>query len=548
MAAAVLLPLAFSPAASHTFWAPKAAVCLLLVGPGLVALARLVRAGDTAARLAALFLAAATVSTLASGRVALALTGPPNWGTGLVFVAVLTGAWALGRSVGEERRRQLVLALLIGALVNALVAWLQSRDLVPASLESPGRSSGLMGNAVHLGALCAAGIALTGDLIRRSRCWPAWLPALILLGGAAQLSGGRTAVGLGVVATASVVARAGWRRGAAAASVVLAAFLVAGAWAGAGAVTGSGRSVGAGSGSQVAERADLWRLSADAVLERPAFGWGPGRFEAATSPRYTARVTEGGVRTYKDAHNWVVEYATTTGLVGLALLLAWLVTAARTALGPLATFAVLGALFLLVEPQSVGFTPLVLLALGAASRAPPPFPAREHARRGLRVASALGLAGGAAAAAVLLTGEVFLHGAVLDNDSRAQERASDVLPPWPEVSIAGSRIEAFAGLHSGPARQRALSLARQATRRDPADPAAWSFLGQLELVGGTDARAEVALDRALARNPWLAEGLQRRAILARRTGDEGSHGEACRRLRVLGKVPEVCQGPATVKP
>ena len=546
VAAAALLPLVFSPAVSHTFWAPKASVCLLLVGPGLVALTRLVLAGDTPARVAALFLAASTVSTLASGRIALALTGPPNWGTGLVFVAALTGAWALGRSAGEERRRQVVLALLLGALVNALVAWLQSRGLVPPSLESPDRSAGLMGNPVHLGALCAGGIALTGDLVRHSRRWPAWLAGLLLLGGAAQLSGSRSAVGLCVLATATVAARAGWRRGAAAAGVVLAAFLVAGVWAGAGAVTGSGRSVGPASGSQVAERADLWRLSAGAILDRPVLGWGPGRFEAATSPRYTAKVTEGGVRVYEDAHNWVVEYATTTGIVGLALLLAWLATAAPTASGPLATFALLGGLFLLVEPQSVGFTPLVLLAFGAARRVPPGSPAATN--RGWRVASAVALAGGAATGAVLLTGEVFLHGASLDNDIATHGRAAAVLPPWPEVSIAGARIEAFAGLHSAPARRRALALAGQAARRDPSDAAAWSFLGQLELVWGTDGQATVALDHALDRNPWLAEALQRRALLAGRTGDGEAHHDACRRLRVLDKVPEVCGGPATVKP
>jgi hypothetical protein len=41
----MLLPVAFSSELYHSFWAPKAAVALLLLGPGLVAVARLARGG-----------------------------------------------------------------------------------------------------------------------------------------------------------------------------------------------------------------------------------------------------------------------------------------------------------------------------------------------------------------------------------------------------------------------------------------------------------------------------------------------------------------------
>ncbi|MDP9386447.1 MAG: hypothetical protein M3Q48_00585, partial [Actinomycetota bacterium] len=175
LVAALVLPLAFSPEAYHSFWAPKAAVCLLLVGPGLVAVAHLWRTGVGGARPAALFLVAAAVSALLSDNVVAAVIGSPNWGMGVVFVAVLVGAWALGAAAGPERRHQIVLALVAGAAVNAAVAWLQARGLVPPPLESPGRSMGLAGNAVHAGALFAGGLWLCGELARRARRWVGWL-------------------------------------------------------------------------------------------------------------------------------------------------------------------------------------------------------------------------------------------------------------------------------------------------------------------------------------------------------------------------------------
>lgn len=547
VAAAFLLPVAFSPELYHSFWAPKAAVCLLLVGPGLVALARLARAGSVPARLAGLFVAAAALSTATSPSVVASLTGGANWGTGLVFVAAVAGAWALGVTAGEQRRRQLAAALVAAALINAAMAWLQARGLVPPSLESAGRSSGLMGNPVHLGALAAGALWLAGERLGRGR-WrrsAPWLGAVALLAGAAQLSGGRSAVGLVALATVAVARRAGWKRALAIVAAVAAGFLAAPAWAADGAVSGSARAVGPESTRQVDVRLGLWRISAEAALDRPLLGWGPGRFHEATSPRYTPVVSEGGVKAYHDAHNWVVEYAVTTGAVGLLLLAGWLVTAGRAGAGALAGFAAVVGLFMLVEPQSVGLTPLALLALGASSR---PGPGVGPARRGWRLASAVGVVAGVAAAGVLLTGEALLHQAVLDTSPARHARAAALLPPWADVSRIGARIESFAGLHSEPDRRDALALARQATRRDPADPSAWSNLGRLELEWGTDEAAARALERALERNPWHADALLSGAVLAGRTGDAAARADRCRRLEVLDKAPPVCGGPATVRP
>lgn len=542
---ALLLPLAFSPAVYHVFWAPKAALALLLVGPGLVALARLAAGGSAPARLAALFLAAAAAAAASSGHPAAALTGAPNSGTGLLFVAASTGAWAIGVVSGAARRRQLVTAVVVAALANAVVAWLQSRGMVPVTLESPGRSFGLMGNPVYLGALVAGAIWVVVARTGRAGALVPGLAGVFVLAGAAQLSGGRAAVALAVLAALAGGRAAGARRGAAVLATVALGFACAGWWAGAGSVTGSSRSVGPESTAQLGTRTAFWEIGVEAALDRPVLGWGPGRFEAATSPRVTAAASEGGVNVYKDAHNWVVEYAVTTGVVGLGLLLAWLVASARSASGPLTGFAVTAGLFMLVEPVSVGIAPLALLALGAS--APPAVAAAGVGRRWRRAAGAT-LVAGLAVSGVFLGGEALLEQARLDSSPAGMARASALLPPWAEVSRTAARTEVFAGLHDDGHRAKALALARQATRREPEDAASWSYLAQLELVWGSDGAAARAVDRTLERNPWYADGLRSSAVLAARTGDGDRLAAACGRLRTLGRGAEHCGGPATVDP
>ena len=543
--AALLLPVAFSSELYHSFWAPKAAVTLLLLGPGLVAVARLARGGDLAARLALLFVGAAAASTAASRLPMATLVGGANWGTGLLFVAALVAAWGLGATAGPERRRQIAGAVVAAALVNAAVAWMQAAELVPPSLESPDRSSGLMGNPVHLGALLAGGLWLVCCRTAHRRLgW--WAGAVALLAGGAQLSGGRSALGLTVLVLAAAVRRAGWRRALAVLAASTLGMVAASAWAVDAAVTASDRTVGAPT-RQLDVRGGLWRMGAQATQERPILGWGPGRYLEATGPRMTAEVSEGGVNGAIDAHNWVVEYATTTGLLGLALLGAWMLVSVRRRTGPLLGFVGVAALFTLFEPQSVSLTPLALLALGASYR-PSAGSADGPPAVGWRVAGAVGLAASVVAAGALLVGEVRLRQATLDTSPERYARAASLLPAWPEVSQAGSRIEAFHGLHDEAHAGKALALARQATRRDPTSAEAWANLSSLELKWGSDAAARLAADAALDRNPWMAGALVVRALSAEAVGDVPARDDSCRRLVVLGKTAPLCGGPATVDP
>ena len=132
-------------------------------------------------------------------------------------------------------------------------------------------------------------------------------------------------------------------------------------------------------------------------MRHPLLGTGPGQFRAATSRLRTVAIARAETpdRLYVDAHNLVVEFATTTGLLGLAALLAWLLLASRRASGPLLGFALAVLAAHLLEPQSVRTTPMALLALGAAGPTLAIAPLRRVGRAATAMLAALALAGGA---------------------------------------------------------------------------------------------------------------------------------------------------------
>lgn len=538
-----LLPVVFFDQLYWGTFAPKAALCLVLAFPGLVILARLIVARSRPAVLAAGFLAVAGLSTALSDKPAMSLVGLANWGTGLLFVAALAGAWALGAFASDRRRRQLVLAIIAGSLVNALVAWGQAQAGVG------GRSRGLMGNPVYMGALVAGGLWLVARRFGAERRSWYWLPGVVLLAGAVQLSGGRAAAALAAAAVLAALRGAGVARAAALVAALVAGVVLAPLVSPAGTVVGSDRAaLATTAGSNV--RQAVWRITPGAVAERPLVGWGPGRFGAATLPRYDRAAAESG-ETLTDAHNWVIEYAVTTGVVGLALLLAWLGTAAWGARGPLAGFALIVGASSLVQPLSVALTPIAMLALGAAGTG------RGHRwgegrvgdggrlgrSWGAVVVVALGV--GLSTAAVLVAGQLYLQRGVEEKSPHLLERARLLSPPWPELFLAAASVEADGGLSRGlsdgePYRRRTLQLSRRAARRDPAVPGLWTELGRVELAWGSNGGAAAAFRHALQRNPWDRGALVGRVRLAGRVGDGRMLAESCRRLRILGAVPTGC--------
>src|SRR5206468_1137614 len=141
-----------------------------------------------------------------------------------------------------------------------------------------------------------------------------------------------------------------------------------------------------------------------------------------------------------------------TGFLGLLALVAWMVLAIRRASGPLLGFALVGLAMHLVEPQFVGTTPLVLLALGAAAAAAP------SPRHAVTVATAVLLIPALGAAVLLLYGDFEVDQARLDFNMSAARTAADVLAPWQEPAALAGRVSVFNYIRSHAPADAALAV------------------------------------------------------------------------------------------
>jgi O-antigen ligase len=398
------------------------------------------------------------------------------------------------------------MALIGGILANAVVAVVQggfALSTVPFT-RYEGRAAGLLGNPVHLGALMVGALALVLPRVRSNSL--RWGAATTLVGAALQLSGSRFALGLAIVA--AVVELLRWRRQAlvAVGALVLGLLLGVGIGAAGGAITGSGRVQAGGQSVGTTARLQTWIGAGHAIAERPLLGAGPGRFRAATSPHRSLALVrnEGADRLFFDAHNVFVEYATTTGILGVVAFAAWLLLACGRARGPLLGFALLVLAMHLVEPQFAGTTPLAFLALGVAGRVTvAPLHRAATAVIALVVVVALGAAGR------LLYGDFQLRQAGLDFRAAPAKAAVGLLPPWPEPAKVAGRVSLYRSIttHAPDARAETLHWDQLATRRDNTDPEAWSALAEAELYFRDARAAERNFREALRWDPWSVRAL-----------------------------------------
>jgi hypothetical protein len=249
-------------------------------------------------------------------------------------------------------------------------------------------------------------------------------------------------------------------------------------------------------------------------------GSGPGRFQAATSPKLKAdfaRAQPNG-QIFTNAHNAVFEYAATTGLIGVVLLLVWTVIVLRRARGPLAWFAVATALTWTLQPMSVITAPLVFVALGAASPrlAVPPL---ALVSRG----AALALTFAAAVYSVTLTvSDYYFGGAALTYRQRDLALA-DRFRLVQTSDYAGARAIAIYNRARGfgdlEDRPRAIAAAHDATAVDPYYPNWWSQLGVVEALWGSAQVGAEHLDRSLELYRWSPRALEAQRIIAVDQGD-----------------------------
>lgn len=535
------------PVAYAASWAPRVTLLLPLVVPGVIALVLASRRRVPAARLGLAFLVVAALSTALADRPVLALVGNYNRGSGWLFLAAGFGLWALGLEIGDRGRRLLGAALIAGVVVSALVGWLQSAlDIPIAQLDAGGaRAQGLTGNAATFGGLMAGGFWLVADRIASVERWVRWAIAAAVVSGAVQLSGSRAALavlgGFTLVWLVRTARRHSVRRGLTLVGAVgLGVVLSMQISAGGAATTRARDSVDPTAGNG---RGATWVAGFDAIGEHPLLGAGPARSKTVVMPLLGPELarTEPLDTEPDDAHNFLLEYVVTTGLVGGALFAGWMIVAGRHARGPGAGFAAGIAVVGLFQPVAIATAPLAFLALGSA-----------HSRTGGRgpdwgrVARGAGLFGvvvGLTAGAVFMRGEIALGRAYTDSSATEAATADRLLPPWSIVPSIEWRIHAFEAITEDDreAWDAALDAARRATERDPSSAHLWANLGDLRLRSDDLAGAQAAYAESLARHPWSLRAINANIFFSERRGDVARVRELCDRRGELG-VPGRCPG------
>lgn len=295
-----------------------------------------------------LFVAAVAVAALASTVGAanpyLALYGDVERYLGLSFLGDMLVLY-LALAIGLRRPRDwasLAAVLAAATVLAAGYALLQfvGKDPIVWNTDVQARPIGSFGNAGPLGEYLAAAFgsaALVGALGRRSGSVrlnvSGWSLAVLFLVAAAIVAARSSILGLiaGVVVVGLCVVRlAAWTRREALMAVVMASAALAIGGAVVSATPLGERVVATVGGAETQDRFVLYRTLLESVGERPVFGWGPGNIEVAyVAHRSADSEAVAHASLHNDAHSWPIQAAVTTGLVGLAALVALIVATIR---------------------------------------------------------------------------------------------------------------------------------------------------------------------------------------------------------------------------
>lgn len=517
-----LLPVVVLPGAQSPTFTGKLAVLLVIAGlgaPRLISLASGRSPLAVPARAAIAFLAVAFASAATSASPLVGFFGLYNWGTGFVFWLACASAWALGTSLGPTGRDRVATAIVAAALVNGAVAVVQvATNLAtgPVPMYNATQADGLLGNPIHYEALLAAGLAIA--------CWrgcasrPQWAAVALVLAGQLQLS--RERLVLPLIGLILLVVLVRFRSLPALLSAVGSVVGFVLAWRTGGVLSRSG--ITRAAIASTSPRVLAWKMLLHAVPHHLLLGVGPGETRVA-SARYEslalARAIAPGAY-FTDAHDLPLEILVTTGLLGFAAALVFVVLAGRRSRGVLVLAAVAALVVELVEPLNVAITPLALLAIGAAGPLPP---ARVcgSPRRVLRAVSVVLLALSVAAAGTLVAGDEEYGSATLHYELSSARAASRLLPMWSAPALAVGRVEALIATNPH-LRQQALERERaadlDAVWRDPTDPALRLDLATTDLALGNARAALAAFRTALSVSPWSDAALAGAGLLAGRVG------------------------------
>ncbi len=503
-----------------------------LIGlPGLAALIRATRVNQ-AARWSTAFLVAALLSTAMAPNVLFAfkgdVTGTPSW----LFLALGIGWWAIGGTLSPGARRLLPWVLVAGFSVNAVIGVLQVVfDIQTGALATfSGRASGLMDNPVYFGTL-GAGLS-AWSLVRASDGdGRRWFALTFGLAFATGMSGSRVATLVVVVTAIVVLSVVRTRRTAAHGVLAAVAVTVASAFTGAFTQTSTAARLSTGEGP--GQRLEIWRYGLSAFLDRPLLGWGPGHYGYATWPHYTfefvrdsAWVDELQPWTYP--HNLAVMLLTTTGVIGVALFGAFVVSNLRQTVDvPMAALAVGAAATYGLQPATVQTWPLVLLALGAATAT------RAHPDSASpRWLTSAAFAVGALLATYVLVADYRIGAASERGDLEALESTAAWFPR--DAAVAGfvaNQME-LAGVAFAPDRfDDAVRWSQRSLDWAPESPMAHNEVAIRQYLAGDLDAMKASIDRAIEIQEWNPSARRLLVVYALATDDveatEAAVADAC---------------------
>lgn len=330
----VLAPLVWTRAAFSLFVLPKlvlSAVAVALAGIGAL------RTGEpngkagrsVEASLAALWVVLAA-STAFSVDPYLSLFGRYNdYAYGLLAMALYSAAFLWGAGMSDAHRRRFSSFAIAGGALVGFVGILQILGFRPGlQFELPGgRAVSTIGSPVHLGAYLAACLILAvpreGDSGRGRR----WLCAALIAGGviASFSRGAWLSAGFGAAIAFGLEPFLFGKtfRGRRTMFALSAAALIA--------ATAFGVSRFRSVGKSDSLRMEAWRSSASIVKSHPLLGSGPDTFGVEFRKLKSVQFvrTGGATLRHEYAHNDLLQAATTTGLLGFGLYLAFLVFFAK---------------------------------------------------------------------------------------------------------------------------------------------------------------------------------------------------------------------------
>lgn len=507
-----------------------------------------------AARAGVALIVVSLISSFLSSSLRVAVFGTYLTSAGLLFTAAIVGCWALGTGVATADRDLVEKAIIAAAAVNSVIAILQQFfGLGSIGLaDYNGLPDGVQGNPVFMGALVAGALALLGPRVAAAarkadptRDLTVWLVVTAVVGIGLGMCSERFPAVLAVLVVAWVV-WCEWRRRRREAtedggqggtslrfSVMFAAVAVGAlllgsvvAWLDGG--TGTVKHVASSTAQETyGERFHTWAAAFDAFLHHPLFGVGPGQFYDATSAHYSlAFVVSSQAILFTDAHGILFEFLGTTGILGLASLVAMVWFGWWRRSGPLVACSIVLFASQMVEPLNPVITPLAMFAMGAAA-----FKSREPAEVGneqargprrslppwLRVATIAAAVVAAIPAVLLVVGDIeysHLYSPKTEPSVSAEKAAYDLLP-WADPATELSNIYATQVSSGVPgAAAEAIHWAKAAVSRDPGNGNLWAQLARLQLLEHEIGPATASVNTALREVPYDAEALVDGGFLA----------------------------------